>query len=176
MVNRQSPLGEKHFLAFGAIVHHFAMFERLVEVCIAHILHAHYGAVAATISGLGYQAKCEALRSLVGMHKLPDGYAETMTKALDDFGEHNALRNAIAHHAWREGARPDTVKALSITSRGGKAKVRGLRDDERDYTADELIEIADELLEIEERFAAYLVEAGIMDKADFSTDVTSANS
>ena|SRR5579862_3044320 len=170
MTKRQSPINDKHFLAFGAIVQHFAMFERLVEICIAHILGAHHGAVAATISGLGYTAKCEALTSLISMSKLPEGYAATITKAINDFNAHNALRNGIAHHVWREGARAHSVRFLSITSRGGKAKVRGLRDGERDFTTDELIDIADELLGIQERFSDYLVEVGIIPEADFSAE------
>lgn len=176
MTKRQSAINERHFLAFGAIIHHFAMFERLVEICIAHILGAHHGAVAATVSGLGYTAKCEALTSLISMSKLPEGYAATITTALGDFNAHNALRNGIAHHVWREGARPNSVKFLSITSRGGKAKVRGVREDERDFTTDELIDIADALLGIQERFADYLVEVGIIPKADFDADDTSLNS
>jgi hypothetical protein len=58
------------------------------------------------------------------------------------------MMNDIAHHTWIEGARKNSVKPLSISSRGGDAKVRGVLDDDKDYTIDELHNIAENLIRI----------------------------
>ena len=174
-MNEIYVLGERHHLIFGTIVQHFARFERLVEVAIARILGAQFPLVAIVVSGLGYSAKCEALTSLLGVVSGPAECADAITSALAEFKKYVPLRNAIAHHPWKEGTRPQTIKHLSVSSRGGKAIWRGMEDDDRDYTIDELIDIADRLLETHDKLVAYFVETGLMEKAVFDTAPASSS-
>jgi hypothetical protein len=170
----KSPMTAEHYMAFGAIVQHFAFFERLVEFCIAYILSAKHAPTALAVSGLGYTAKTEALTSLIGIHNIPAGMATTMTNAVDKFKGYYNLRKAIAHQVWLRGSRPESIKVISISAKGGKAKVRGTDDGLRDYTVDELIDIANELLLFVEGFASYLRKEKIIGRDDSSTVATSA--
>jgi hypothetical protein len=57
------------------------------------------------------------------------------------FSAYNGLRNAIAHSAWKEGARPNSVKPLGLSVRGGEVTLRGVEKGERACTDQELIDI-----------------------------------
>jgi hypothetical protein len=161
------PTTHDHLLAFGSIVQDFARFERIVEICISKILSSDHALTTVAISNLGYNAKCEALKSLLYLTPWPDqDRADTVLKFISDFNIQAPLRNSIAHHVWTEGKRPGSIKPLSARSRGGRAKFQGMLNDERDYTADELYQIADSLVDIHEAFVKFLIAVGAMTAID----------
>jgi len=133
------PARKSHLVAFGAIVQDFARFERLVELCVSRILKSDHFLTAVVMSGLGYSAKCDVLTGLLEIEAWPDaGRTLKIKEFVKAFNTHLPLRNAIAHHPWMSGIRPDSIKQLSAISRGGKVKLRGVREDEQDYTSNEL--------------------------------------
>jgi hypothetical protein len=167
MGSKVYPLTNDHLLAFGSIVQDFARFERLVEICISKILSANYTLTAITISNLGYIAKCQAPESLLILTPWPDqDRAHTVSRFITNFNCLTPLRNSIAHHAWKEGSRPESIKPLSARSRGGRAKFQGVSDDERDYTAVELFEIANRLMGIHDDFTKFLISVGAITSID----------
>jgi len=161
------PTTHDHLLTFGSIIQDFARFERMIEICISKILSANHTLTAVAISNLAYNAKCEALKSLLDLNPWPDrDRADIVLKFIADFNLQAPLRNLIAHHPWMQGKRPGSIKPLSVRSRGGKAKFQGMSDDERDYTADELFEIADNLVGIHEDFVKFLIGVGAITTID----------
>lgn len=164
------PLSKKHYLAFGVIVHSFARFERLIEIAIHTAIDARsFGLTAMTVSGLGYQAKSDLLAALLETVKFPHDHNEVVAEILSDFNAHLNLRNLIAHHVWREGKRPGSIKVVKVSTRGGKRRLQGVRDNDADYTEDELIAIADSLNAQCGEFAAFMEAAGIFSSIDKKT-------
>jgi hypothetical protein len=155
------PLGDAHYLVFGRIVQQFARFERLVEIVINAALGGRmFGLTALTISGLAYNAKCEALESLLRLVTFADNQNSEILGHITSFNAYSPLRNFIAHRSWIPGTREGSIKPLSVSARGGKAKVVGVHDEERDYTLDELFEIAGDLARIHDAFQAFLLRVG----------------
>lgn len=156
------PLTLDHLQAFGAIIQQFARFERLVEITIGGLLGVDYGLAAVTVAGLGYNAKCDALLSLVAVTSIPKEQKTEISRHLKAFNHRAGLRNSIAHNIWREGKYPGSIKPMSVTARGGNAKVRGLKDDENEYTEVILFKIANDLNGIHNDFRAFLLEVGFI--------------
>ena len=136
---------DRHLIGFGAITHQYARFERLIEAVVSRVLDKNLGVIGLLMSGLGYRAKVDVLESLLKIFIPPQNVKEPLEKCLVGFEANTGLRNSIAHHEWVPGARPDSIRPLSISARSGKARVRGLEDDELDYTPEEMIAIANEL-------------------------------
>jgi hypothetical protein len=155
------PTSNDHLLAFGSIIQNFARFERIIEICISKILLADHALTAVAISNLGYSAKCETLKSLLSLNSWPDlDRSKTVLEFVTKFNSYVPLRNAIAHHVWKQGKRLGSIKPLSASARGGKAKFQGLFEDEKDYTVDDLFEISNDLGDIHDRFVKFLIDVG----------------
>lgn len=158
------PLTDAHYLAFGKIVQLFARFERFVEICLTTAIRSEYVATVVAISGLGYAAKCDALRSVLLLPGAPLSADQSIITAMvNDFNAFSALRNSIAHHTWRSGNKAGTIKPMSASSRGGKPRLRGTRSEEDEYTIDELLEVVAALEFIYAAFTGFLVSRGLLD-------------
>jgi hypothetical protein len=162
MARHSHLLTDEHFHAFGVIVHQFALFERLVERCISGCLGSHLPITMVGISQLSYSAKCDSLKSILCVvgNGLFD-HRQGLESIVDGFNEYSTVRNAIAHNQWVEGTRPNSIKPLSVTSRGGKLKIRGLTGDDKDYLAAELMEIANNLFDIRLELMQFTLDIGI---------------
>jgi hypothetical protein len=157
------PLTDAHFRVFGLLVHQFARFERLIEINIHQIAGVKtLGVTALIISGLGYSAKADVLLSLLQMHIIAEdpGIGVNFRILIQQFNAYSNLRNGIAHNTWIPGDRPNTVKPMSVSSRGGSAKIKGIHADEIDYTLEELIDISDRLSVIHDNLRSAMLAAG----------------
>ena len=155
------PITNNHLTIFGAIVHQFARFERLIEETIHELLGAKQLAVTAmTLSALSYSNKKEALLSLLGIYDIKGVDGDKIKKYVTDFNAHSYLRNHIAHHTWIEGTRPGSIKPATISSRGGKLKVTGVLDSDQDYTISELDGIVRQLIQLATDFDSYMEKVG----------------
>jgi hypothetical protein len=76
--------------------------------------------------------------------------------------KHNNLRNAIAHNVWSRGKRPNSIKPISLGVRGGTTSIKGVSEEEPDYTPEELGTIVDDLFKLHEQFRRYLLEIGYL--------------
>ncbi|NGX93922.1 MAG: hypothetical protein G4V63_01310, partial [Candidatus Afipia apatlaquensis] len=83
-------------------------------------------------------------------------YREPVTGWLDEADGYNTLRNNICHAVWTEGKRPLSIKPLTLNLRGGKGKMVGTDDSDKDYTEIELALIADRLRKIHNELHKFL--------------------
>jgi hypothetical protein len=116
----------------------------LIEINIHQISGGKvFGLTSLIISGLGYRAKVDTLNSLFDMVRIGDDvkHNTAMKNIIADFDKYSSIRNAIAHNTWVNGRRKNSVKPLNISIRGGKAKIKGVRTNEKEYTIKELIVI-----------------------------------
>jgi hypothetical protein len=177
MAYSADPLTKNHLLVFGAIIQQFAHFERLIEIVINSALGARqYGVTAIALSGLSYSAKCDVLKSLLKIVNFPNDHNEIIKTHVGNFNAYSRLRNDIAHHTWIPGDRPGSIKPLSVSARGGKAEVRGVHDDERDYKLDELDEIARTLIRIHNELRDFLEKVGAIPNIAENIDTTNPGS
>jgi hypothetical protein len=105
---------------------------------------------------LSYRAKRETLLSLIRAKPLLKRQVERIESYLAALHRRNGLRNAIAHQEWKEGARGGTVRPFGLSIRGGTVSVKGMSENEQEYTEDELIAIANELALNYDKFLAFL--------------------
>jgi hypothetical protein len=157
-----NPVSQDHLLGFGAIIHEYARFERLIEIVVSVLMNSEVGPVGIVMSGLGYRGKIDVLNSFLLLTSLPANHKTVFADVLKRLDAHNALRNLIAHYDWVPGERPESIRPLSITARGGKAKVRGVEDGEPDYTASELMAIAHEVSGLYRELCDHLFAIGML--------------
>ncbi len=177
MADKIYAVSEDHLRAFGSIITTFARFERLIELVAAHVLGTSISMATVATSGLGYGAKCEATLALIGISP-PKGSTDTAEKIknfIDEFNKFSPLRNHVAHRVWKHGTKHNTIKPIGLSVRG-KLKGYGLRDDDREYTAQELIDIANLLIRQLSTFTEFLVSNGITPNIAENTDDTNPGS
>jgi hypothetical protein len=141
-------------MAFGSIIHNFARHEYLMQCIMSSIVDTPLTPVSILTVELGYLPK----RQLVKI----EGFLARL---------HNALRNAIAHHLWKEGSRPCSVRSMGLSVRRGEAIVLG---NDEEYTVDKLIKIANELSRLYDQFFAYLDGEGLSHSMSKKMDFTQA--
>jgi hypothetical protein len=170
MLMTDDPISEGHYFAFGLIVQQFAQFERIVEFVINSAIRGKVlGLTSLVLSGLSYSKKCDLLKALLQIVILPANGNTAISRFIETFNTHKALRNFIAHSAWTPGARPDAIRPLSISANWGKLKVFGLEDSEREYTTLELLEIAAELRDIRFAFHSFILASSIAENTEIGS-------
>lgn len=152
-------LTNDHFLAFGAIIQQFARHEYLMQVLMSSIVEAPVTPVSMLTVELGYSAKRNALLSLIKAKPLPKKQAQKIVTFLARLQKRSGLRNAIAHHVWKEGSRPNSVRSLGLSIRRGEAAVLG---NDEEYTIEKLFRIADELSRLFDQFLDFLDKEGFL--------------
>jgi len=158
---KEDLLSVPHFACFGGIVFAFARLEYLIQVTWGQANVEHLKILVLTKS-LSYSQKRDTLYSYFKNFKLANPHHEIENKKIIDRADvYNSLRNNIAHVLWREGTRPDSIRAGHIDVRRGKGKIAGYSDEEKDYTLSELAAIANELRGITNALIRYLRDSGI---------------
>jgi hypothetical protein len=172
---KPSVLTPDYFAAFGAIIHHFARHEYLMQCIVSAIIDVPIVPVSILTVELGYRARRETLLSLMRSKPLPKAQLQRIETFLAILDKRNALRNAIAHQAWKQGTRPGSVRPIGISVRGGEARFKGLAKSEDEYTADKLRRIANELGRSYDRFVAYLDREGLLRYIPRNTDASNSD-
>jgi hypothetical protein len=156
-------LSELHFARFGSIIHSFARLEYMIQVAMAVLADIPPPKIVVMTKALSYSQKRDTFLSLhtLKLFEVTKLAHQTELKELFDRAHtYNALRNNIAHAIWRQGTRPGSIRAGYVDVRGGKGKIAGLDDDEKDYTLDELGAIANDLRKIDSDVLRCLNNAG----------------
>jgi len=153
---------EDHLVSFGLIVHNFARFELLMQVIMSSLVGAQIFLAQVFTGGLGYAGKRDVVLSLLQHAHYEDDRVARIREFLDRIHQWNSLRNAVAHHNWKRGTRPDTIKPIYMVVRGGIGKMKGAGDDGRDYTAEELADIAFGLSILYNELTDYLDSIGFL--------------
>jgi hypothetical protein len=162
---KASPVRDEHFRAFGAIINMFARFEWLMVMIMTKITGTDIAHLSMMTAELPYRGKRDTTLALLKLGTLPPENVERVIGFLGELHKWNKLRNSIAHSAWKEGARPRSIKPLGLSVRGGTVTATGLDPDERDYTDVELLDIADELISLHTRFQEYLYSVDLLPKS-----------
>jgi hypothetical protein len=126
-----SVLRDEHFRAFGGIIHMFARHETLMVGAMSMLLGIDTANLQMITAELPYRGKREALLAMIKIKSLPADQIERIAWFLGELHKYSALRNAIAHSAWKCGARPNSVKPLSLSVRGGEVTFKGVDEGER---------------------------------------------
>lgn len=167
-----SPLTPDHFAAFGAIIHHFARHEYLMQCIVCALIEVPLVPVSILTVELGYRARRNALLSLMKARPLPKPQSRRIETFLAVLDKRNALRNAIAHQVWTKGKRPGSIRPVGVSIRTGEAKWKGFFADEAEYTADKLRRIANELGRAYDKFVAYLDSEGLLEDIPRKTEAS----
>ncbi len=94
------------------------------------------------------------------LRKMPTDHKKQIKAFLGAADKFYVLRNNIAHGMWCDGARPKSIKPMTILIKGGSGKQIGIQDDERDYTIEELGHASDKLSWIINSYLNFLRSAG----------------
>jgi hypothetical protein len=160
-------LDDDHFRAFGAIIHTFARCEALMVGATSTLIGADLVFFSMVSAELPYRGKRDILLALINERRIPPDQIEKVTGYLGELHKWNKLRNAIAHSTWTPGERPDSIKPLSLSVRGGKATYTGIDPEEdREYTKRELINIGNQLIDLHRRFFTYLQSIDLLPTKD----------
>ena len=138
-------IGPAFCAPFGAIIQWFARCENVMTIMASAITGIEVPHAIMMMVELGYSGKRNTIRCLI-LSGIKD--AKTREKVIWYLGQihkHNQLRNNIAHRVWVAGKRPNSVKPMGLSIRGGKPDFAGLFDDEQDWTVDELWAAANDL-------------------------------
>jgi hypothetical protein len=176
---KPSALTQDHFMAFGAIVHQFARHEYLMQCLMNTVVRVHITPLSMLTVELSYRARRETLLSLIRAKPLPKKQLERIESYLAALHKHNGLRNAIAHQLWKEGTRNGTVRPFGLSVRGGNVAIKGIIENEQEYTENDLIDIANELAANYDKFRAFLQREELFKyiprKVDASSSDTSSS-
>ena len=160
------PVTEQQLGTFGAIVHFFGRHEMLMQVTMAALMHTEFGAVVALTSGMGYAAKRDGLLALLEFVPPDKEHDEKLRWFVGNLHQHARLRNHIAHCGWSSGAKPNSIKPLSVSTRGATVKVLGMSDQDDEYTLADLERIAHALAANYNRWHDFLVESGLFERVE----------
>ena len=160
-----NALSGEHLTYCGAIVNQFARYELIMLGVMATMLKVEVAPLGMIVSGLGYTAKRDAFLSLLRAKTMPPEHLAKVEEFDAAIHTYVGLRNAIAHSTWVEGTRPDSAKPFSYSVRGGRFKIKGLANNERDYTPEELFEIGNKLITLNNALSAYVESVGLADRS-----------
>jgi len=150
-----------HLARFGSIVVSFARLEHVIQTAMAAVagVDDEMKIVVLTRS-LTYSQKRDTLYSYFKLYSTATETQQEIRNLIDKADKHYPLRNHIAHALWFPGTRPGTIRPAYVNVRGGKGRIAGLNEDDRDYSMDELGDAANELRAIVNNLIRYLRSSG----------------
>lgn len=155
-----NALTKKHFELFGGIVYNYAFVELGFKFCTAAVMQCSPHDVLVLTSRQPAQVIAENLRALA-RDSLKDAPRSQLIQLISRWAKHNDLRTSIAHHRWREGSRPGSVRPAYYSVRSGKTKVVGFEDDETDYLIEDLEQVCAELARLKDDLDAFMRDSGL---------------
>jgi hypothetical protein len=162
----ENLLNDRHYVAFGSIIHSFARAETAMQLTLAGLTGTAPHVIALLTQQLQYSARRDTLYSWMEATGLNEKGKAEIEGFFDAVHKYSPLRNYIAHSIWRQGTRPGSIKPITAKVRGGKGKLLGRDDTEQDYTDDELRDIALRLAYIMNSYSRFLRESGLWDIID----------
>ena len=132
-------LTDHHFYLFGYIVHQCAVIESGLNFYISDFLCVD--TVVAGIITKPYTARQfrNVVSSLLALENR-DQLNTELKHLLGEFNRISKFRNLIAHSRWKKGTRPNSIKPMSIEINDNKLKFKGMQEDEKDYTLQDIEE------------------------------------
>lgn len=161
-VNKDGPLTDAHFTAFGKIVYLWASMDTGLKLCLAGIMKVPIHVAMIAAEPYGWRDLQNVSKSVAKLG-LEASQAEGLSKIIGDFGAHSRLRNHIAHHRWTEGVREGSIQPVYMHIRKGRADPHGYRADETDYTLDDFEATIRSMARLNEQLVAFMSSTGLTD-------------
>jgi hypothetical protein len=161
---RDEVLTERHLAVFGAILQCFARYELTIEQAIAGLLETDAKSIAVLTRHLDFTGKRLAFLDLLRKLSISGDRWERIFAHLSVPSAHVDLRNHIAHSTWKASPRPKSIQPDWILrwSPHIEPMLEAPAVDEVSYTLEALSETSANLAVGHERFAACLVELGLL--------------
>jgi hypothetical protein len=154
------------YALFGGVIQSFARLEHLMQITMAATGKLDLAKTVILTTGLGYQAKRDALFSLLqGINFNPNHRAQIRT-FLDEADKYNGVRNNISHATWVAGSRPKSKRPMYLKVKGGKGKPIGISASDPDWTKAELRTVVDRLALITNSYTSFLKSTGYFDNIE----------
>lgn len=157
-------LSDAAYTAFGNIVHSFARFEVAMVTTLAYVSKIELHKLWVISQALSYSARRDTLYSYMEIYKTDDGLKREIKAYLDPVEAYVGLRNHIAHSLWAPGVRPNSIRPMTIKTRGGKGIIKGIVDDgsEVDYTDGDLIAISNSIATLHNNYVRFSDAKGML--------------
>lgn len=169
-----SIVDPKFYPAFGALIYSYATVEVGIKTVITGLMETdmHRG----FISTAPYPATQVAnVAKVLAEEFVKPSLAKEITALVSRWQGHDALRIYIAHHRWRPGIRPNSIRPTYFDVRTGSLRVKGFDEKEKDYTVEEIFAAALDLSDINDGLKAFLEKTGLMAAIDKKTDALNAS-
>lgn len=153
-------LQAEHFQLFGRIVNGYARFEVELRFCLTAMtgMKTVEGAIVSAPYG-AYQLN-SVVKSVARLVVNPISQ-DRLVSLVDRWEKFTPLRTAVAHHIWRLGARPDSIRPTFIEVKSGHLKIKGSEDEDRDYTIPELVDLVNSLDALVNELYVFMDESGL---------------
>jgi hypothetical protein len=149
---------KEHLLAFGGIIHHYAVAENGIKIALATLMGIELVDVMILTEPYSSLNLRNVAKSLAKVKEPINEPVRVFLQIVGDFGAFGAIRNNIAHNRWTDGSRPNSVKPSRLDIREGKARVYGASHEERDWLLEELYQQSDALVDLNKRIIQFLVD------------------
>lgn len=169
-------LSTQHYTAFGQITHFYASIEFGIKAALTAILEVPFIEGMIVTNPYSSSQLKDVAKSLTKESLLSADQKECFVQIIGDWSAFGKLRNQIAHNRWQKGERENTVRAVGLDIRAGKAKWI-VTEDSPEWTVAELFEEAGKLAAINERLQRFHDEVGlykVLEDADKRRDARKA--
>jgi len=159
-------LSTEHFTGFGAVTHYYALVETGLKLILSDTLNIDIGVAIIISEPYGALDTRNVLKSLNKLYARGGKLNEELSQIIGDLSTFGPLRNSIAHSQWCNGERPRSIKPMRLDIRSGKPVTSGSDPEEKDYTAEDLLEEASKLELLHERICKFLEDSGAKERID----------
>lgn len=134
--DHQIPLA--HITAFGSVINSMTRVEAALDAMILAMIGGKEIMTLPLLSMLGIKDKRDYIAAMSKETYLPPESVAALDKLLTRVKTAATLRNNVAHCVWKPGRKPESLKPLIMSARQ-KLKLIGTKDNEKDWTAQELL-------------------------------------
>ena len=153
---------QKHFTAFGGIIHYYACAESGLKICLAGMAEMDLRVMLIFTEPYSAVNLRNVCKSVAKARYLPDDpLGLRFCQLAGDLGAYGPLRNQVGHSRWTMGQRPGSIRPFGVDIRSGSPKFHGQEVDERDWTADELADQGEGLYQLNRRIVQFMHDSGI---------------
>ena len=153
---------QDHYAAFGIVVHLTSQLDAtLDQIIVAMANAATQPTFYPLLTFLSAKDKRDYIVAMAKVAQWPPYAIKGMGGLMDRAKSASDLRNDIAHCLWKKGRRKGTIKPIVLSARGA-IKVLGSGNNEREWTAAELIAEAKKIHQIGIDLRTFMLRYGLV--------------
>ena len=160
-----APIGSEphfttdHFVGFGMIVQQFAQIDALLEEAIRDMLNLQIEQSGFLMPELRHEQKRNIFLAVLDSVNVNPERKAAVQKLIEEIVTKSRLRNHVAHSIWMRGRKPGNIKPISLTVKA-KIKALGVHHNEKEYSAQDLMNEAYDISRIYQELHAFLAQGG----------------